>query len=307
MKKAIVTGANGFIGSAVVKYLSGQGIEVLALCHHGHSDKVDNLPLVKVGSLDLEDMQALLEFVPKDEYDIFYHFAWKGSAGVERADTRLQLDNVQWAVEALEVASALGCKRFVGAGSIMEHEAIAETYTQDHKSGLGTIYGGGKLTAHIMCQAIAGKLGMELLWGEITNAYGVGEVSPRMVNTAIRKCIDGEAPQFTAGTQNYDFVYIDDVARAFYLIGAHGKPFREYLIGSSTARPLKEFLLEMKESISPEIDFIFGDVPFTGINLPLSCFDCSVTEKDTGFRAEVSFAEGTRRTMDWLRRMGECY
>ena len=43
----------------------------------------------------------------------------------------------------------------------------------------------------------------------ITNAYGVGERSPRMVNTTIQKCIRGEAPQFTAGTQNYDFVYID--------------------------------------------------------------------------------------------------
>ena len=60
------------------------------------------------------------------------------------------------------------------------------------------------------------------------------------------------APQFTAGTQNYDFVYIDDVARAFRLIGEKGKPFHEYLIGSSTARPLKEFLLEMKAP-SPRI------------------------------------------------------
>ena len=126
-----------------------------------------------------------------------------------------------------------------------------------------------------------------------------------MVNTTIRKCIKGEAPQFTAGTQNYDFVYIDDVARAFYLIGKNGKPFHEYLIGSSTARPLKEFLLEMKQSIAPDLDFIFGDIPFTGTNLPLSIFDCSQTEKDTGFKAEISFAEGTKRTRDWLAGLEE--
>ena len=125
------------------------------------------------------------------------------------------------------------------------------------------------------------------------------------MNTTIRKCIKGEAPQFTAGTQNYDFVYIDDVARAFYLIGKNGKPFHEYLIGSSTARPLKEFLLEMKQSIAPDLDFIFGDIPFTGTNLPLSVFDCSQTEKDTGFKAEISFAEGTKRTRDWLAGLEE--
>ena len=303
MKRAIVTGANGFIGSSVVKYLSGQGVEVLALCHNGHSDKIDGLPLVTIGSMELENMQAVCESTPKGEYDIFYHFAWKGSAGSARADTRLQLDNVQWTVDALETAYKLGCKRFVGAGSIMEHEAIADIDTQGHKPGLGTIYGGGKLLAHIMCQAVAVKLGIELIWGEITNAYGVGEVSSRMVNTTIRKCINREVPQFTAGTQNYDFVYIDDVARAFYLIGEHGKPFHKYLIGSSMARPLREFLMEMRASIAPELDFIFGDIPFTGINLPLSSFDCSVTENDTGFRAKVSFAEGTKRTMEWLRHM----
>lgn len=301
MKKAIVTGANGFIGSAVVKYLSGQSVEVLALCHNGHCDKVDGLPLVTIGSMELENMQVVCEAVPQDDYDVFYHFAWKGAAGVARADTRLQLDNVQWTVDALETAHKLGCKRFVGAGSIMEYEAIAEHQTQGHKPGLGTIYGGGKLVAHIMSQAIAAKLGIEFLWGEITNAYGVGELSPRMVNTTLRKCIRGESPQFTAGTQNYDFVYIDDVARAFYLIGEHGKPFHEYLIGSSTARALKEFLLEMKSSVAPKLSFSFGELPFTGINLPLSYFDCGEIERDTGFKAEISFAEGTKRTMAWLK------
>ena len=55
----------------------------------------------------------------------------------------------------------------------------------------------------------------------------------------------------------------------------------------------------MKEAIAPDLDFIFGDIPFTGVNLSLDDFDCSVTEKDTGFRAEISFAEGCRRTRDW--------
>ena len=187
----------------------------------------------------------------------------------------------------------------------MEHETIAAAFTQGNHPGMGYIYGGGKLIAHVMCMSVAAKLGIELVWPEITNAYGVGELSPRMVNTTIRKCIKGEAPQFTAGTQNYDFVYIDDVARAFYLIGKNGKPFHEYLIGSSTARPLKEFLLEMKQSIAPDLDFIFGDIPFTGTNLPLSVFDCSQTEKDTGFKAEISFAEGTKRTRDWLAGLEE--
>ena len=161
------------------------------------------------------------------------------------------------------------------------------------------------MAAHMMCMSIAANIGIDIIWPKITNAYGVGEISPRMVNTTLRKCIKNEAPQFTAGTQNYDFIYIDDTARALRLIGENGKPFHEYLIGSSTARPLKEFLLEMKAAVAPDLNFIFGDIPFTGINLPLERFDCSKTEEDTGFRAKISFAEGCKKTIEWLKSQEE--
>ena len=145
------------------------------------------------------------------------------------------------------------------------------------------------------------QIGIDLRWAKITNAYGAGELSPRFVNTTIRKIINDEPLQFTSGTQNYDFVYIDDVARAFYLIGENGKPFCHYLIGSSDAKPLREFVLEMKAALAPDKEFVFGDVPFTGVNMPLSDFDCSITEKDTGFRATIPFGEGVKKTMDWIK------
>lgn len=301
MKTVIITGANGFVGGALVRELLKYDYKIYALDREGCCGNLPEDPRVTFVPCDLAEMARLKDKLPAEDYDMFYHFAWVGSAGPARADTALQLQNAQWTVDSLRVAKELGCKRFICAGSIMEHETMAAAYTQGNKPGMGYIYGGGKLIAHVMCMSVAAQIGIDLIWPEITNAYGVGERSPRMVNTTIQKCIHGEAPQFTAGTQNYDFVYIDDVARAFRLIGENGKPFHEYLIGSSTARPLKEFLLEMKASIAPDLDFIFGDIPFTGINLPLEKFDCSQTESDTGFRAEISFAEGCKRTMAWWK------
>ena len=301
MKKVILTGATGFVGNAVLRELIKNNIYVIAI---SRSDSPKNIPdsdLVRYISCDLSEMNSLVNKISDKDIDTFYHFAWNGSAGPARADTNLQLKNAQWTIDSLNVAKELGCNRFVAAGSIMEHETIAAAYTQGNKPGLGYIYGSGKLVAHTMAVSVAASIGIDLIWAEITNAYGIGELSARMVNTTLRKIIHGENPQFTAGTQNYDFVYIDDVARAFYLIGKNGKPFNDYIIGSSTARPLKEFLLEMKNSVAPNLDFIFGDVPFTGVDLPLEKYDCRKTEEDTGFKASISFAEGTRRTIEWLK------
>lgn len=183
----------------------------------------------------------------------------------------------------------------------MEHETMAAAYRQGNRPGLGYIYGSGKLVAHTMSMSVAAEIGIDLVWAEITNAYGPGESSPRFINTTLRKILRDEPLTFTAGTQNYDFVYIDDVAEAFYLLGKNGKPFCHYLIGSSNARPLREFVLEINRSVAPNKEFIFGNIPFTGVDLPLSKFDCSKIEEDCGFVAKISFEEGVRRTFEWIR------
>lgn len=302
MKRVIVTGANGFVGSAVIRELIKNDVEVLALCHKIPEKKIIS-DLITYQEFELSKIEELKDIIINGYYDTFYHFAWAGSAGSDRSNTKLQLQNVQWTIDALNFAKSIGCKRFVCAGSIIEYETMRACYTDGNKPGLGYIYGSAKMSAHTVAMSIAANIGIDLIWAEITNAYGVGEISSRLINTTIRKIINKESPQFTSGTQNYDFVYIDDVARAFYLIGKNGKPFHSYLIGSGNARPLKEFLLEMKESIAKDVDFIFGDVPFTGVNLDLSIFDTKKTEKDTGFKAEISFAEGVKRTYEWLKKV----
>lgn len=300
MKSAVVTGATGFIGRAVIKELLSNGYTVCAVVRPGSESKVLSHQNCKVVSCQLSDISQLATMIEKKSYDYFFHFAWDGASGQGRADASLQLKNAAWTVDACRVAKELGCKRFIVSGSIMERETFSATYTQGNRPGLGYIYGGAKMVAHAMSMSIANSIGIDLVWGSITNAYGPGERSPRLVNSTIAKCLRGESPRFTAGTQNYDFVYIDDVAKAFRLIAENGKPFHDYLIGSGHAKELKAFLLEMQEVVAPKLPFIFGDVPFTGVNLPLQSFDCQETFDDTGFKACIDFKQGCMETAKWL-------
>lgn len=303
MQKVIVTGANGFVGSALVKELVKNNVEVLAMDMPGCNGNLPVCDKVKFLPLALDNISSLKDLIDDRNFDCFYHFAWAGVDVKNRENIELQLKNVKWTIDCLKMAKKCGCKRFIGAGSIMEDEALSAIMQAGNKAGMNYVYGVSKLQAHLLSSLIAADINIELIWCKLTNAYGVGEFSTRLINSTLRKIINGETPQFTSGTQNYDFVYIDDVAKAFYAIGEHGKEFNEYLIGSSNARPLKEFLLEMQKIVSPNKEFIFGSVPYTGVSLPLEKFDYKKTERDTGFKAKINFDEGCRRTMNWLKQM----
>ena len=301
MEKVIITGADGFVGSYTVAHFLKEGKTVLALDMGAEPRRLEPHPLLTYMQCDISDREVMLKDIPHNEYDTFIHFAWAGSAGTARIDYNLQMQNVLNTIECIKIAKELGCTRFVCAGSIMEYEAEAATHTQGTQPSMGYIYSIAKLTAHSMSKCVAAEIGIDLIWPMITNAYGVGEISPRFVNTTLRKIINGEPLQFTAATQNYDFVYVSDVAKAFYLVAERGKPFCEYMIGSGNARPLKNFILEMVGSCGPGSKLLFGDIPFTGVNVPLSVFSTESVQKDCGFVPEVSFADGTRRTMEWLK------
>ena len=303
MQKVIISGADGFVGSYTTNYFLNQGVEVLALGRKKQPCRLQKRDGLQYVSCDVFNPQELEKCLPSGEYDAFLHFAWVGSAGEERMNYQLQMRNVIGTVECMKIAHSKGCKRFVGAGSIMEYEAEAAVHKQESRPGMAYIYGMAKQTAHSICKSVANQIGIEFVWPMITNAYGVGEMSPRFINTTLRKMIHNEPLEFTAATQNYDFVYITDVAKAFYLVTLQGIPFCEYMIGSGHAKQLREFILQIQQALAPHNQPLFGNVPFTGTTLPLEVYSIKDIEKDCGYVAEVDIVEGARKTMQWLREM----
>lgn len=302
MKKVLVTGATGFVGFHVVRLLADRGMEILAIVRDVSKaeELFSDLPSVRYIACEMEQYQHLPELLPDRDIDTAYHFAWNGTSGDSRRDYKKQLKNVEYLCDLMNSMKRMRCDRIVVAGSIMEFEVIEATQLQGVASLATNIYGAAKCVSHQMAKALASELQIDLVWGIITNAFGAGEVSARFINTTLRKILRHEPLQFTAGMQNYDFIYITDLARAFVAIGEKGKPEYEYTLGSGNARKLKEYVLEIQKVFAPQSEFLFGKAPFTGTSLPLERFSTEQLVADTGFCPEVSFAEGLQRTMDWI-------
>lgn len=302
MKKAIVTGANGFIGTALCRELSKQGISVIAVVRNKEENisSIESLSGLRIVYSDLSEFKNLHEVISDRDVDVLYHLAWIGSAGPLRGNSEVQFNNIKYTCDTVEACSKMNCKRFVFASSIMEYEIEAVMAT-DATPGINTLYSSAKVSADYMARTIAGSLGIDYIRAVISNIYGPGELSPRLVNTSIRKLLNGEHCAFSAGEQTYDFIYIDDAAKSFVAIGDRAVSNRTYYIGSQNPKPLKEFLCELRDQINPNIEIGLGEISFNGVSLTYNEFNIHAVKEDTGFVPTVSFAEGIQKTIKWIK------
>lgn len=302
MKNAIVVGGAGFVGSAVTKELIERGMDVTVVVRPGFSSvgntRLQGLP-VTLAECRLQDIASLPgKLDPK--YDICYQFAWDGLFGEQLLDYTVQIGNIQYTMDAICAAKKLGCGRFVGAGSIAQYELSAPD-GQTNPFDKHLIYKAAKLACEHMGRGVASQQGIAFFWPIITNIYGEGENSPRLINTLIRELLQGRRKALSEGNQMYDFIHVSDAARAFADIGLNGIENRRYVIASGEAKPLREFLTELRDIVNPEAQLGFGEFPFNGVYLPKEAYDMTPLMEDTGFRPLVPFAEGVRRTAGWIR------
>lgn len=298
-KNIIISGASGFIGRALVKYLNNLEYSVICLVHK--KENLISLNNVSSKLFSLDDVSSLLTEIPHQKDAIFLHLAWCGSIGKERGDPFLQLKNVNQSLQLLKIAKEIGCQRFIFVSSIAENESYRITTENCGEIDSHFFYGAAKLSTRMFLEIYAKELNIEFINAKLCNVYGIGDYSHRMLNSTLIKCINRETLCFTSGVQNYDFVYIDDVVKALKLIIEKGKASSKYTIGSGRPRKLKDFLTELNINLFPGIKFTYGNVPFKGVNLDLTNFSIEELSRDTGYSPAINFIEGCKKTSDWIK------
>ena len=301
MKRAIITGATGAIGTALTKELTAQGIEVLIFTHEKSTRNKNILdhPLVKVKYCSLEQL-ALVDNDMGKSYDIFYHLAWSGSSGPNRHDMYMQNLNVKYALDAVRAAQKFGCHTFIGAGSQAEYGNAGCVLKAQTPVFPQMGYGYAKLCAGQMTRDYAAQLGIRHIWVRILSVYGPNDWAQSLVMSTVNKLKQGIIPGFTKGEQIWDYLYSKDAAKALYLLAQKGRSGKVYVLGSGRSRPLKEFVREIRDVVAPGAELAFGVVAYGKNQVMYLCADPSDLENDVGWKATTDFKDGIKEIVNTL-------
>lgn len=297
MKEVIVTGANGFIGSSLICRLIQEGVKVTAIdLSFAHSRLLESSLVTKVESPIDEHLAAV---IPSKDYDAMYHFAWRGVNGEDKGNPIVQLKNAQMTVTAVRVCKQVGCKRFLCAGTIAEQSV--KSLPSLTKVGGGMMYGVGKHCTHLMLEAYCKSAGIDFVWMQFSNIYGVGNQTGNLVSYTLMELIAGREATFGPALQPYDFIYVDDLIEAVYRLGDAAVTRNTFFIGSGAPRPLREYLLRIGELISQQERIKIGIRPDDGIRYDMSMFDTNPLVQDIGEYVRHTFDEGILKTYQWIR------
>ena len=302
MKRIVLTGATSMIGVALIQECIENNIQVLAIVR-SDSQNIRRIPkseLIDIVECNLENLKEVTFL--KDKYDVFYHLAWDFTSRQYRDEPYRQNKNVNYTLDAVNMASKLGCHTFVGAGSQAEYGGPAENdMSPETPIDANTAYGIAKYSAGKLSRLMCRNLGIKHIWTRIFSVYGPYDNSDTMIMYAINKFLVHERASFTKSEQMWDYLYCRDAAKALYLLGFKGKNGSVYCIGSGESYPLYDYIYKICNNINKQLVVGLGDKKYAENQVMHLCADVTNLNRDTGFKPKYSFDEGIKLTIEWVK------
>jgi UDP-glucose 4-epimerase len=253
MKKAIVLGANGFIGKRVVSELLSNNIDVLAITRQKSNIYINDFNgVANFSHLCLDSKQIFL--LPQEIENlnwsigkecVFYNFSWEGGNRLMDGSIEEQLSNVILLSNSIKVASNIGCSKYIDSGSI--EETFAEIYLNKNwgrrsfSSSNGN-YSVSKLATRDMSNLLGYLNKIDYVHTRFSACLDKHLSNEGFISQTFKKILIGDTNFETPLNQNlFDIIDIDDLSKAYYLLGLHGKNKVDYFIGSGIPQKLEDY------------------------------------------------------------------
>ena len=308
MRRAVVTGAAGFIGSRLSHRLLDDGWEVVGidafLDTYDPSEKLARAAgLVRrkgftltTGHLTEVDLDE-----PLDGAEVVFHLA--GRAGVRASfalESRYRRDNVSSTARLVAAARmSPTVRRLVYASSSSVYGDAALPFSEDAPTAPVSPYGMSKLEAERICLDGSDDR-LEAVALRYFTVYGPGQRPDMGLRIFAEAAWTGQPiTVFGDGTQSRDFTYVDDIVDATYRAASAPAAGKAINVGGGSRVSLLE-VLELLAAITGRlldirhVDFARGDVRHTGADLTRA-------EELLSFRASTPFSEGYEAEVEWVR------
>lgn len=302
MRKAIVAGATGFVGSAIVDELLKNNIEVLAL---GRKDLKETKLIRNMSSIyfkylkiDMFDIRSLPTNISKIDWDpgdscVFFNFAWAGSKRLSDGGIKEQIKNVTYSANAVLAAKETGCIKFVNCGSM--EETFAEQFlNNDWKNKIFNSsqanYAVSKIASRDLCSLTAYLEKINYVHTRLSVPIDKNLTGKGYISNVLKNILKGNEYAKPLNNQLFDIISLNDVAKAYYLIGLKGKNKANYFIGTSNPKTLNQYFTHFNYIVN-NINLKDKD---SNLNYQLHNireFDISELVNDTGFNPSCDFEE----------------
>jgi len=209
MRRVLVTGASGFIGTHCLRRLALEVCEIHAVNRSGNGDPAAG---VTWHAADLRDIGQLSPLIAKIRPSHLLHCAWIATPGLYAHSP----ENFTWLQSTVALADAFGGQggaRFVGIGSSAEYDPGDRPCVEDETPiRPATIYGKCKSAGWLATQAAAQQHGFSAAWGRLFLPYGPGDPPQRLIPSVLAALRDGKPVPTTHGRQQRDFIYAPEAA-----------------------------------------------------------------------------------------------
>ncbi|AKT37131.1 NAD-dependent epimerase/dehydratase family protein [Chondromyces crocatus] len=302
-RSALVTGATGFIGSALCRRLVAEGVRTVALVRAESAvERLAGLDVtvVRTDTFERDALRAALRGV--DEVEAVFHLAAYGVHPDQRDAGRMIEGNIAFVAGLLSALEGRPMQRFLFAGTCSEYGPVAEPERLTESSPVAprSIYGAAKAAASLFGAALARTLALPFVTLRLFGVYGPGEGEHRLVPYLVRCLQRGETPTLTGGEQVRDLTFVDDVVEALVTAAVTPAlaPYEAYnLCGGRPAR-----IRDVAEGVAralgrPDADLGLGRRPYREDEPMWLVGDGERFMSATGWRPEVDLDEGLRRTV----------
>lgn len=292
MKKIAITGATGQIGLALVDIAIKHNCEVVCLVNPNspRDAKIPKHPLVHTEECALSEYHS---FSPKtNSCDAFFHLAWANTLGASRDNIQSQIHNIQYTLDAINLAQRMGCNVFVGAGSQAEYGTVDKPLTPYTPCFPTSGYGIAKHAAGLLAKLRCKELSLRFNWIRVLSIYGKNDSSQTLISYLFEELSSNRKPALTLCEQQWDYLHSDDAGQAFWHIGKSGKDGKTYVLGSGQGQELRHYVEEIYRQTKASCGLGFGEKSYYPHQPMHLVADISELTKDTGWTPKISFEEG---------------